>query len=325
MPPSGAALPAESEDTLRTLDESVGRGCELTIANSIWSQERAPLRADFVDRITRTFRGAVNVVDFCRAAEIARASINHWVEENTRRRVRDLIAPGSLNADTRLVLANAIFFKGQWAKPFKENATRNEPFWLDDGDEVQAPLMHAEITASHVQQSGFQAVELNYGDCDLSLLVLLPDTKDGLPELEARFSRRMIDDCIANMRNREVILSLPRFRMTWGAMDLRERLCALGMPLAFGTAADFSGINGCQPPDEASLFVTSVLHKAFVEVNEEGTEAAAATSVIVLTLSMPPSPVPVFRADHPFLFAIRDRRRGAILFLGRMADPTREH
>ena len=160
------------------------------------------------------------------------------------------------------------------------------------------------------------------------MLVLLPDKKDGLRDLEARLSARMLHDFMTKMLVREVKLFLPRFRMTWEPVGLRTELCALGMPLAFTRfQADFSGINGHEPPHEDSLFISSLFHKAFVEVNEEGTEAAAATAVGMDMLSALPSkppPVPVFRADHPFLFAIRDRKSSAILFLGRVADPTRE-
>jgi serpin B len=159
--------------------------------------------------------------------------------------------------------------------------------------------------------------------------VLLPDRKDGLRDLEKTISGRMLRDCVAQMGTREVELFLPRFKITWGTVNVRDQLTALGMPLAFTRLqANFSGINGHEPPHEDSLFISAVFHKAFVETNEEGTEAAAATAVAMpptaaLRPSKPP-PVPIFRADHPFLFAIRDRKSGTILFLGRMADPTRE-
>jgi serpin B len=161
------------------------------------------------------------------------------------------------------------------------------------------------------------------------MLVLLPDRMEGLRDLEDALSARMLQDCVAQMRTREVKLFLPRFRITWGTVNVRDQLTLLGMPLAFTRfQANFSGINGHEPPHEDSLFISAAFHKAFVEVNEEGTEAAAATAVVSVTTmarrrSKPP-PVPIFRADHPFLFAIRDRKSGAILFLGRVADPSLE-
>src|SRR5262245_44845145 len=160
------------------------------------------------------------------------------------------------------------------------------------------------------------------------MLVLLPDRKDGLSDLERNLSARMLHDCVARMDTTEIKLFLPRFKITWGAVNLCDQLTELGMPLAFSRSqADFSGINGHHPPNEEALFLSAVFHKAFVEVNEEGTEAAAATAAFfeVLSLSaLKPPPLPIFRADHPFLFAILDRKSGAILFLGRVHDPTPE-
>jgi serpin B len=177
--------------------------------------------------------------------------------------------------------------------------------------------------------AGYQAVDLVYRGGDLSLLVLLPERKNGLEDLEKELSVRMLQVCASEMVTRRVRVFLPRFKITWGAVNLRDHLNTLGMHLAFDRdKADFSGVNGCKPPDEESLFLSAVFHKAFVEVHEEGTEAAAATAVssmLMMTAQFPkPQPVPIFRADHPFLYAIRDRRSGTILFLGRMADPSRE-
>jgi serpin B len=166
-------------------------------------------------------------------------------------------------------------------------------------------------------------VDLEYENSDLSMLVLLPDRKDGLRELERTLSVQVMADCVSQMAQCEVKLFLPRFKMTWGTVDLTKALQAIGMELPFTEQADFSGINGHSPPDSEALFISQVLHKAFVEVNEEGTEAAAASGVgISLGCALRPPPVPVFRADHPFLFAIRHRVTSEILFLGRVGDPT---
>ena len=175
-----------------------------------------------------------------------------------------------------------------------------------------------------VRASGYQAVDLRYAGGDLSMLVLLPDRSDGLPELDHAISAGMIRDCMGKMLPRDVGLYLPRFKLTWGALDLRDSLVKMGMKLAFDSRlGDFSGINGRVPPDADALFISAVLHKAFVDVNEEGTEAAAATAVAGHCSAMPDQEAtPIFRADHPFLFAILDRNTGSILFLGRVADPT---
>ena len=267
----------------------------------------------------------MNVVDFHSGAE---ATINRWVEDKTKQKIRELIPPGGLE-DGNLVVVDAIYFKGMWVLQFHKDATRDEAFYLEGGRKMQTPLMHRYTELRHFQANGYQAVDLDYRGGDLSMLVLLPDKKDGLRDLEARLSARMLHDCVARMLVRDVKLFLPRFRMTWGTVELGAPLRALGMPLAFTRyQADFSGINGYEPPHDDSLFIASVFHKAFIEVNEEGTEAAAATAILMIASSsfLPQKPprVPVFRADHPFLFVIRDRKSGAILFLGRVADPSLE-
>ena len=324
---SDGALHLAFAEIVGRLNTDGGFHCEITMANSLWFQEGAPLKSEYVELIARHYDGAANPVDFRRAAEAARRTINRWVEGKTREKIRDLIPSGGLNADMRLVLVNAVYFKGAWELQFDSAATCEEPFHLEGGGQVQALLMNQKDQIRYVQAAGYQAVELVYRRGDLSMLVLLPDKKDGLQKLERRLSERMVFDCVSKMRTEKIKLFLPRFKMTWGA-DLGGPLRELGMPLAFTPLqADFSGINGHEPPDDDSLFISSVLHEAFLEVNERGTEAAAATAAMMFASAayrgFKPRPIPVFRADHPFLFAIRDRRSGVILFLGRIVDPSR--
>jgi serpin B len=279
-------------ETVQRLNAAGGGKYEMAVANSLWGQDGLPLQPGYLDLIARHYGGSMNLVDFRRAAEAARMTINQWVEDKTRQKIRELIPSGGLSAETRLVLVNAVYFKGMWVLQFRRGATREEPFRLEGGGTE-----------------------------------LLPDRKDGLRDLEKTLSARLFHDCVAQMDVREVKLFLPRFKITWGTLNLGEQLTALGMSLAFTRSqADFSGINGHEPPDDDSLFISGVFHKAFVEVNEEGTEAAAATAVSMAPAAAlrPSNPPPLFRADHPFLFAIRDRKSGAILFLGRIADPTSE-
>ena len=305
-------------------------GYEMEIANSLWCQDGAPLQARFLDLITRHYGGGAGLLDFRHAAGAARETVNQWVEDKTRKKIRELIPPGSIDAETRLVLANAAYFKGKWVLQFGRTATRDEPFCLEGGGTVQAPLMRQEVPTLYLQAAGYQAVDLRYRGVDLSMLVLLPDRKDGLRDLERKLSTRMLNQCVARTKNTgNVKLFLPRFKISWGAFNLNDQLMTLGMPVAFTRfQADFSGINGHEPPAEHSLFISDVLHKAFVEVNEEGTEAAAASAMQLEAATASPGfeplPTPVFRADHPFLFAIRDWKTNAILFLGRITDPTRE-
>ena len=321
------ALHGGITQTVEQLGASGGE-YQLAVANSLWAQEGAPLQPEFVEVITKHYRGYVNLVDFHNRADAARVRINQWVEDNTRQKIRELIPAGVLNETSRLVLANAVHFKGKWEQPFRKEATKDEPFSVESGATVQAPLMHYQKQVRYLQARNYQAVDLPYRGDRLSMLVLLPNQKNGLKDLENALSAQMLRECVAQMFFREVRLFLPRFRINWGTVDLRGPLEALGMALPFTPfRADFSGINGRQPPDDDSLFISAVFHQAFVETNEEGTEAAAATAVtMLLTRRAMPSEVaiPVFRADHPFLFAIRDQKSGAFLFLGRVVDPTQE-
>ena len=325
---SGEAAQVAFAEAIQRLNAAGGGTYEMAVANSLWGQEGSPLQPGYLDLIARYFGGDMKAQDFRRGAEAARVTINQWVEDRTRRKIQDLIPPGGVNALTRMVLVNAVYFKGIWALRFRREATQDEPFHLEAGRSVRVALMHQVEDVRYVRGADYQAVDLDYLGGDVSMLVLLPDRKDGIEALEAVLSARLLDDCAGRAVERVVKVFLPRFRMTWGTIDLGEQLKALGMPLAFTrTEADFSGINGCAPGHEDSLFISAVFHKAFVEVNEEGTEAAAATAVGMtgssLALPKKPPPIPVLRADHPFLFAIRDRKSGAILFLGRVADPTR--
>jgi serpin B len=298
---------------------------ELTVANSLWCQDGAPLQPEFRDLIDRDYGGDIYLVDFSRDAEAARITMNQWIEDKTRQRIRGLISSGSLNASTRLVLLNAVYFRGTWMQPFLRAATTDQPFHLEDDRQVPVPLMYQKEATRYLQAQGYQAVELFYQGGDLSMLLLLPDRKDGLKDIEATLSARMLHECLTKMAVRQVELFLPRFNIALEAIHLRPQLAALGMPLAFTPSqADFSGINGHLPPDKGALSLSVVAHKAFVTVNEEGTEAAAATLVDLLLVRRPSEPAPIFRADHPFLFAIRHRPSGTVLFVGRMTDPTQE-
>ena len=190
-----------------------------------------------------------------------------------------------------------------------------------------APLMHGTEVIRYQERDGYQAVELEYRGCDVTMLAILPRERNGLGDLERKLSAEMLRDCVSRLNRREVAIHLPRFRITWGTEDLTDPLRTLGMRLAFSAEqADFSGVNGVAQPSAEALHASLILHKAFVEVNEEGTEAAAATAMALEVRSAaapaPTPPPPVFRADHPFFFVIRDRVTGAILFLGRVTDPT---
>lgn len=318
---SNDTLHVEFAELIRRLNATGDGRYELAVANSLWGQDGAPLLPGFLEIVTCNYDGETHLVDFRCDSENVCVAINKWVEDKTHERIRDLIS--SLHPDTRLVVVNAVYFKGKWALPFREDATHDDLFFLEGGGTVQAPLMQQQEQVRYLQADGFQAVDLDYQGDELSLLALLPDTKDGLRDLEHRLSARVFQDCVAKMVIREVDLVLPRVKLTWSS-DIVPELSALGMSLAFNRSqADFSGINGHEPPHENALSISTVQHQAFIEMNEQGTEAAAATAIGMIVLGChAPAPVPIFRADHPFLFAIRARKSGAILFLGRVADPT---
>lgn len=308
---------------VQRLAANSGAGYQMAIANSLWIDQAGPLRAEFRDVARRYCGGDVHLTDFRCHAEAAASQINRYVEEKTGGAIRDVVS-SSLGPDTALVLANGVYFKGKWLQKFPKDSTSHQPFYLEGGGHVRAPLMHVERKVPYLAADGFQVVELPYLGGELGMAVFLPAKASGLPDLERTLTARLFQECMSSMRNEEVKIFLPRFRLNQ-SMDLRLNLPPLGMRLAFSRSeADFSGINGHRPPDAESLSISAALHKAFVAVDEEGTEAAAATvmGIVYLSIVDEPPPVPIFRADHPFIFAIRERRSGMMLFLGRLTDPT---
>jgi serpin B len=238
--------------------------------------------------------------------------INDWVASQTNDKIKDLLPPGSVTSDTRLVLANAVYFNGKWRYEFKPEVTRSLPFYLAGGAASPTPTMYQKNSFAYGQFNGFQMLEMQYSGQDLSMVIMLPNDRDGLSDLEAAFTEELFAASVANLHHQEVEVFLPKFTFK-DRSDLKAPLQQLGMTDAFSDLADFTGIGD-------GLLITDVFHQTFIDLNESGTEAAGATGVVVGPTSVPPPP-PVFRADHPFLFALRDRHTGAVLFLGRMADP----
>jgi serine protease inhibitor len=289
---------------------------ELNIANALWAQEDYVFLREFLDLIQSNYGAVLNHVDFKRACEAARKKINAWVEQKTKDKIKDLIKPDVLNALTRLVLTNAIYFKGRWESQFKKSCTKESPFWLSIDKSVEIPMMTQKRQFRYMESDSLQILELPYVGEELAMIVLLPRKIDGLAPLEADLSVENLNMWIGHLRKREVSVFLPKFKMT-SQFRLSETLASMGMPDAFKGNADFSGIDGTK-----DLFISAVIHKAFVDVTEEGTEAAAATAAIISLTSAPSAPPPTFRADHPFVFLIRDNRSGSILFVGRVINPN---
>ncbi len=296
--------------------DSKKSGYELTVANALWGQKGYGFLKTFLKLTEKNYGAGLKEVDFIAATEAARKTINAWVEKKTKNKIKNLIPKGVLNRLTRLVLTNAIYFKGNWARQFKKDRTKDAPFTLAGGERVDAPMMNQTAEFNYMETEDFQGLELPYVDDELSMIILLPKQVDGLAEFEKTLTLENLSQWPARLHKRKVIVSVPKFKMT-SQFRLAEVLKSMGMTDAFvPDVADFSGMNG-----KRDLFISAVIHKAYVDVNEEGTEAAAATAVVVGVTSVMPGRIPVFRADHPFLFLIRDSDSGSILFIGRMMNP----
>ena len=289
---------------------------ELSVANAIWAQKGYQFLDEFFRIVQQSYQAELNQVDFSSAAESARQAINAWVEQQTNQKIKDLLPPGVLNALTRLVLVNAIYFKGFWDNQFKSRDTREMEFWLLTEAAVKVPMMHQEHRFGYWDNDWLQVMEMPYKDESLSLIVLLPKEKTGITDLEQKLNFENMTAWQSRLRKRKVIVFFPKFKIE-SQFSLGQTLASMGMPDAFDPdRADFSAM-----VDKKELYISAVIHKAFLEVNEEGTEAAAATGVVVGVTSIAPSP-PIFKADHPFVFFIRDNKSQSILFFGRVLNPA---
>jgi len=302
---------------------------QLVVANALWGDQKYPFDQKYVDTIHKYYATAgISPVDFAHDPEAARSRINARVEEQTRKKITDLLPPGSVDPVTRLVLTNAVYFKGSWLFPFSAGATRPQPFHLDAARTTSAPLMRLGARLQYTENDQLQAVSLPFiskartGAQDISMIVILPRKVDGLAELENSLTGASLDALFGALSTRLVQAFLPKFRMT-EAVSLGGELAAMGMPDAFNsTRADFSGISPLALTDR--LYIGQVLHKAYLAVDENGAEAAAATAVEMLGggRAPPPEEPAIFRADHPFLILLRHNPSGTILFMGRMMNPA---
>jgi len=325
MPDDRGTIAAKAAALRKALAEAKGEKIALEVANRLWVQRGKALEAEFTAALERRFAAGAGVVDFAAAQEAARGEINGWVSAHTAAKIPELLKPGTITPLTRLVLTNAVYLKAPWAKPFETTATRPEPFVLEPGKPVDVPFMHASdrLVAGRVGAGDEAATicEIPYAGRRLVMVVVVPDAVDGLDEVLGELDGDWRTKWAAgqgDVRPRQVELALPK----WTArkpLGLNDALKALGMKQAFGgTAADLSGIDGTR-----DLVVSDVVHEGFVDVAEQGTEAAAATGVVVGVRSMAPRPEEplVVKADRPFAWAIVDRETGAVLFAGTVADP----
>ena len=298
------------------------KGYELHVADALWAQQDSNFEESYLKLVQSDYGAGFHRVNFKISPDSVRATINAWVEKQTNDKIKDLLSPSVLNTTTRLVLTNAIYFKGEWQDQFDSEATQKEEFHLSATQWVMAPMMHRTGGYSYYDGGTFQALELPYAGNEISMVVLLPKQTDGLPALEQSFTSGVAGEWIQKLEPVDkVILTLPRFTMTQ-QFELNSALSAMGMAQAFSSAADFSGMTG-----KPNFSISAAIHKAYIDVDEKGTEAAAATSIVMRATAMrrpeiEPPPI-VFRADHPFLFILLDTRSGSMLFLGRVADPTK--
>ena len=286
----------------------------LKIANALWAQQDYPFRQEYLDLLASSYGAGLRVTDFSKDPEAARGLINRWVEEQTNGLIKDIVPPGAINDLTRLVLANAIYFKADWIGPFQKDSTIPQPFTLADGSVIQTPMMNQMGYFNYMVEDDLSAVELPYMGGRTAMLVIIP-AAGKFEAVQARLSANELERILARLQGGQVLLGLPKFKYE-SSLNLKQVLKALGLNAPFEDGADFSGMDGSR-----DLRITDILHKAVIAVDEQGTEAAAATVIIVGATSAPAEPVTI-RAERPFFFLIRDTQTGAVLFAGRVSNPA---
>lgn len=298
---------------------------ELDIANALWVEQTMPFKQDYLDTLTKHYEAGIASADFKNDPAGQARRINQWVSDQTRGRIAGVINEDQLSPDTKLVLANAMYFKGRWADEFWDRNTKELPFYITPSKKVQVPMMRKrEVEMSHGTYDGFQAVTLWYYGWDLYMLILLPDDKDGLAALENKLTGKMLLETVRGLSYKPVNLWLPKWE-TEQSYSLDHALKKLGLTDVFSSSeADLTGIS--DGSERGPLFIDQILHKSFIAVDEEGTEAAAVTIELVEDAAEDieeekPKPVD-FRCDHPFIYLIRDRNTAATLFMGRVTDPS---
>ena len=289
-----------------------GKSFALNIANALWGQQDFTIQSAFLKILAQNYGTGMNLLDFKNSPEPSSVTINNWVSDQTNNRIKALLPQCSITPATLFVLTNAIYFDAAWQNPFAKESTSNGNFNLLNSSTVSVPMMNHEGSYSYVKGSGYQAVELPYSGNEVAMDIIVPDAGQ-FNTFESGMTADSISGIIGSLKSSFMVLALPKFQFD-SSFSLKQALSALGMPVAFTDKADFSGITG-QP----NLIISDVVHKAFVAVDEEGTEAAAATGVIMVGAAMPANSLTV---DRPFVFLIRDIQTGAILFIGRVLNPA---
>jgi len=309
-----------------TIFDEINKGdkkYKLSSANALWAQEDYQFLKDYFDSVEKYYGGKATNLDFKKDPEGSRVTINNWVENQTNDKIKDLIPSGIIKTMTKLVLTNAIYFKGEWVKQFSKNDTKEENFRTNKNGTVKTQMMQRtddEAIFNYAENSNLQILETPYSGEELSILLLLPKG-DNLEKLESLLSTKKLSEWRKDLEEQRVKVFIPKFKFETKYF-MADDLKAMGMPIAFSDSADFSGMTG-----KRDLKINEAIHQAFVEVNEEGTEAAAATAVVMRPVGSAAGPqkepkIPVFRADHPFIFLIQQKNTGNILFIGRVVNPN---
>lgn len=294
------------------------QGVEMTVANRLWGRKGLPFRSEFLKLTKRQYDAGLEPLDFATDPEGSRERINRWVAENTADRIKGLLAPGTIQQATQLVLTNAVYFKGKWMEPFSIHATQKREFRLVTGTTIQPETMSSMFAVGYMENERLKAVRLRYEGGRMAMVVVLPKQADALVH-SSFLEAGGFAGVLSGMKEEKVVVQMPKFE-TSTRLQLSKTLKAMGMKRAFGPDAQFGLM--CESP----VRISEVIHQALVKVEEKGTEAAAATAVTIIpTAAMPgdEEPPKMFIADHPFLFFVMDERNDGIVFAGRMMDPTR--
>lgn len=289
------------------------KGFRLNIVNAIWGQKGYSFLPAFLDTLALNYGAGLRTLDFAGETEKSRVTINDWVSDQTEERIKDLIPEGMIDPSTRLVLTNAIYFNAAWLHKFHDYETADKPFYLLDDSQITVPMMNQTETFGYAEGEEYQALELLYDGSELSMIILLPE-EGTFNDFEEELNFELVNNIIGSMRTDSIDLTMPKFEFE-SEFNLKGILSAMGMPIAFTGGADFSGMTG-----QSDLYIDEVIHKAFVLVDESGTEAAAATAVVMKESAMPMASY-IVTVDRPFIFFIRDIETGAILFVGRVLNP----
>ena len=300
---------------IRTLKKANRDSSTLRIATALWLQRNFEILKTYASLVENFYGNILFQVDFSSSPEKAREMINKWVEKQTAGKIKELLTKGDVSYLTRLIITTAIYFRGLWKLKFDRNNTKEDKFFIAAEKTIRVPMMYQKNKFGYFENKKVQCLELPYSGDELSMIILLPRQINGILSIEKDLSLDSLNKWIVNIHKRKVKVYIPRFEME-ERYELVPVLSDMGMITAFKKEADFSGITG-----KRDLYISNVIHQAFIKVDEEGTEATAATGVSFKATSMVPGKIPVFKADHPFIFFILHRKTGAILFIGRIHSP----